>query len=605
MNKIAVCLLTVLINLTCVTLHSQEDRRSAAISNTQSAEVFQHIVEPGQTVYSIARMYGVGEEDIYKLNPQSRTIIKVGDKLQIPQKDAASTITATEDELNYTFHTIAPKETLYSLSKGYNIPAKDIVDANPGLSVASFQIGKTIRIPTTKIEYLPQKDTQPVVREIEYKVERRETMFRLTRKFNITAEELIARNPELKNGVKAGMIIIIPVQTEETVTSNPVASAPRERDINALLSPSKKIEKVDMIKAAILLPFMTEEAIPSSNTARFIEYYEGILLAVDSLKSLGVSIELIVRDTGKGTDKLTQILNDEALQNVQLIIGAVENDQIKPIADFARKHNIKYVIPFTSKNDEVLSNASIFQVNTPHSYLYENASKAAFNQLFYDYNIIFVDTKDKDDKAEFIKRFKLELTNHKVVFRDLVYNAATFVNDVEALLSKSQRNVIIPISGTLEALNKIRGPLRTLVDNRNDYMINMFGYPEWQTYTRDALDDLFALDTYIYTNFYADNMSNEVSKFYSKYKVWFSKNPINTFPKYSILGFDTGMFFFGAINKYGREFEEHLDKINYKSIQTGFEFVRPNNWGGYINTKLFIVHYNKRDYQVVRHEIKK
>ena len=93
------------------------------------------------------------------------------------------------------------------------------------------------------------------------------------------------------------------------------------------------------------------------------------------------------------------------------------------------------------------------------------------------------------------------------------------------------------------------------------------------------------------------------SLFYSKYKTWYSKNVINTFPKYGILGFDTGMFFFDAIKKYGSNFENNLDKIRYKSIQTGFDFERVNNWGGFINTNIFIVHYQS-DFNVTRSEVR-
>lgn len=604
MNKYFIYILAVLINLSSATLYSQERRSRTSETTQQRDGAFLHMIEPGQTVYSIARMYGVGEEDIYRLNPDSRTVIKVGETLRIPQKDAASTITATDEELNFTFHTIQPKETLYSVSRNYQIPAKDIVEANPGLSVETFQIGKTIRIPTLTVENMPQKEIQTVTKEIEYKIARRETMFRLTRKFNISSDELVKRNPQLKNGVRAGMVIKIPVQTEEAVTNNREI-AQSERETNALLNPSKKIEKVNKIKAVVLLPFMTEEPIPSANTARFVEYYEGILLAIDSLKNTGVSIDLTVRDIGVGKQKLPAILKEQPLLEAHLIIGGVDNDQIGMIADFAKDHNIKYVIPFTSRNDDVLSNSSVFQINTPHSYLYEKASIAAYEQLFYDYNIIFVDTKDKDDKAEFTKKFKLHLTKMNVGYKDLVYNPETFVAELETLLSKDKRNAIVPLSGTLEALNKIRTPLRSIADAKPEFMINLFGYPEWQTYTRDALDDFFALNTYIYSNFYADNLSSEVSKFYSKYKLWFSKNPINSFPKYCILGFDTAMFFFGAINQYGVGFEDHLGKIKYKSLQTGFDFIRPNNWGGYINTNLFIVHYDKRSYAAVRYDLKR
>ena len=605
MKKAVVYTLFFILNLIGITHYAQENRRESSRINAQAEETFFHTIEAGQTVYSIARMYGVGEDDLYRMNPKSKELIKVGEKLRIPQKEAASKITAAKDELDYAFHTIEAKETLYALSKTYNVPAKEIMEANPGLSIATFSTGKTIRIPTASMGNVSQKEEKLAAKEIEYKVEKRETMFRLTRKFNITSEELIKRNPELKNGVKAGMTLKIPVSSVETVnTYITTVSEPREREVNAMLNTSNKIENVSVIKAVVLLPFMTGEATTSQETPRLVEYYEGLLLAVDSLKNRGISISLTVRDTGKGTQKLQQILKERALQEANLIIGAVDNDQINMIADFAKKNEIKYVIPFSASNDEVLSNSNVFLVNTPQSYMNERAAKAAFDQLFYDYNIIFVDTKDRDDKAEFVKRFKLELTNRKVVFRDLVYNQETFAKDVEGLLSKSVRNVVIPISSTLETLNKIRIPLRMIADARPEYILNLFGYREWQTYTRDALDDLFALDTYIFTNFYADNMSQEVLKFNTKYKIWFSKHQLTTFPKYGIWGFDTGMFFFDAIHKYGVNFENHLDKMRYKSLQTGFDFVRPNNWGGYINTNIFIVHYNKRDYTVVRHDIK-
>ena len=182
-------------------------------------------------------------------------------------------------------------------------------------------------------------------------------MYRICRKFNISSYELIKLNPKLKEGVKAGMTIKIPVQAEENMTTEPATTMLSERDVNALLSEPKSIERVNSVKVALLLPFMTNEAIPSTETQRFIEYYEGFLLAVDSLKNTGCSIDLSVYDTGNGTKKLKEILKEDALKNANLIIGAVQNDQIGPVAEFAQKNNIKYVIPFTSKNDDVLSNA--------------------------------------------------------------------------------------------------------------------------------------------------------------------------------------------------------------------------------------------------------
>jgi hypothetical protein len=95
-----------------------------------------------------------------------------------------------------------------------------------------------------------------------------------------------------------------------------------------------------------------------------------------------------------------------------------------------------------------------------------------------------------------------------------------------------------------------------------------------------------------------------VTRFNTKYRLWYSKNLSNSFPKFGILGFDTGMFFLESIARYGVNFETGLDKINYKSLQTGFKFQRVNNWGGFVNTNLFLVHYNKENYQISRHVLK-
>ena len=602
MNKISIYALTFFLSLSSVTVYSQKNNKQVIFTNEQGSDIFYHTIERGQTVYAIATMYGVSVEDIYRLNPESKEGIKAGSTLRIPQKDSAIAPSGKAD--NYTYHTIQPKETLYSLSIKYSVPATDIIAANPGLSTSTFTIGKNIRIPPTRLETLPTTEKKTVQKEMEYTIQKKETMYRICRKFDISSAELLRLNPELKNGVKAGMVIKIPVAGEEVITQN--MRQPEEREVNALLSTPKDIKKVNRIQVALLLPFMTNETTQSSATSRFVEYYEGLLLAVDSLRNMGTSIELSVYDTGNGTKKVKEILKEDALSNANLIIGAVQNDQIGFIADVAQKHNIKYVIPFTSKNYDVLSNANVYQVNTPHSYLYSKAAQAGCD-LFSDYNIILVNIKDKEEKPEFIKAFKTEMQQRDIPFKEVTYKGDTFATDIEAAMVRDKRNVVLPTSASLDAVNKIKAPLRMLSELKEEekepYMVNLFGYPEWQTYTRECLEDFYALNTYIYSNFYADNLSPEVHSFYSDYKNWYSKNLINTFPKYGILGFDTGMYFLGAINKYGSNFENNLDKIHYKSIQTGFDFHRVNNWGGFINTNLFIVHY-KNDYTVTRSEVR-
>ncbi|MDH6313423.1 LysM repeat protein [Parabacteroides sp. PFB2-10] len=601
MNRHSLFLCIILLITALSGLQAQVNNNGQAIaSNVQGDDIFYHTIERGQTVYSIATMYGVSQDDIYRLNPGSKEGIRAGDVLKVPQRDVAVNPVEADDSDMYIYHTIQPKETLYSLSKRYKVQAPDIVRANPGLTVLKY--GQTIRIPATRIEELPTTEVKTVRKELEYKVERWQTIYRISRKFNISSAELIRLNPQLKDGLKEGMVLKIPMQSEEIVTEE-VSRPMSEREVNALLTETKPVERVDLMKVALLLPFSTtdRQAIP-----RFVEYYEGLLLAVDSLKNRGCSLELSVYDTGDGLVKVNQILNEPALQEANLIIGAVQNDQIHRISEFAQEKQIKYVIPFTSRNDDVLSNAYAYQVNTPHSYLYANAAKAGCD-LFTNDNIIILKIGDKDEKTEFIQAFKGEMEQRNIPHKELSFTRETFVDDIQSLLDSERRNIVLPTSSSLEALNNVRSHLRMLSEipynDHPPYSINLFGYPEWQTYTQHALDDLYALNTYIYSFFYADNLSQDVQSFYSNYKNKFSKNLINSFPKYGILGFDTAMFFFDALRQYGANFETNLDKFDHKSLQTGFNFERVNNWGGFINTNVFIVQY-RDDYTVVRNNIR-
>jgi LysM repeat protein/ABC-type branched-subunit amino acid transport system substrate-binding protein len=599
-----ITLFALLLGIFCSTVINTSAQIDRTVTNDaqQEEDIFYHTVERGQTVYSIAKMYDVKVGDIYRLNWGSEETIRAGDKLKIPQKKiAGASVSGTTSDDSYIYHTIQARETLYGVSRQYGVSGESIVEANPGLSHESFSIGKTIRIPTGK----KQKQTAAIVenqrgtKEIYYIVPARGTIYGICRTFRTSERELLKLNPELSGGLRTGMTLRIPLRINEK--DLPKEAEPDAREVNAMLDTKRETKRVNAAKIALLLPYNADKTTTNAARERITEFYEGMLLAVDSLRNMGYSTELFVHDTGDGTATLQKILKTESrtLKEVNLIIGGVSNEQIKLIADFAKTNKIKYVIPFSPRNDDVLDNAYIFQINAPHNYLYANASYAGAN-LFAKYNILFLDTKDRDEQADFIKEFKRDLKERNITYKEVVYDANDFPATMKKQLSASKPNVIIPVSSSLEALTKIKTVLRMIAEKQTEYVINLFGYPVWHTYSKDCLDDFHALDTYIYSPFYADNLNPGVKAFYENYKHWYSKNPASTmYPKYALLGFDTGMFFFEALQKYGVNFENNLSEIDYNSLQTGFHFERVNNWGGFINTNIYIIHYNK-DYTITR-----
>ena len=129
--------------------------------------------------------------------------------------------------------------------------------------------------------------------------------------------------------------------------------------------------------------------------------------------------------------------------------------------------------------------------------------------------------------------------------------------------------------------------------------MHLFGYPEWQTYTQDFLANFYELDTYFYSSFYTNNLFPAAVNFTHTYRHWYSKDMANIYPKYGMLGFDIGYFFLKGLSQQGNKLEENLGRVKVVPIQTGFKFERVNNWGGFINRKIFFVHFSQ-DYELVK-----
>lgn len=550
---------------------------------------FSHIVERGQSLYSIAQMYRVNQEDIIRLNPGCQNKIYAGETLRIPQH--------SKQENSDQFHTIQSGETLYQLTVKYHVTAQDICAANPGLSAQNFQAGKVIRIPVSAPENTvdtptapqQQQGVQPTVKpryEEMHKVKRRETIFSISRKYKISEEELIAANPEIRKGLKKGMWLCIPSPKQASVEKKPETQRqPTDQELFNLAEPEK--QHISTVKAAVLLPFTQDK--------RMIEYYEGILMAVDSLKRTGTSIDLQVYNTGN-PQAVNSILSKPEMQQVNVIFGPTKSSEIKQVAQFAQKYKIRLVIPFSSKENEVFNNPYVYMVNTPQSYIYSEVYEHFFRN-FRNMNIVFLESREHHEKDDFIKGLKNEMDVRGISYHSL--KDTDQLPRIDAVTDTLKNNIFIPTTGNSISLTRVVPQLTQLTRLHPTAEIHLFGYPEWQTYTVDYLDSFFNLSTYFYSSFYTNNLLPAAKIFIQKYRKWYSKEMAMSYPKYGMLGFDTSFFFLKGLSRYGSELEENLDNMNLTPIQTGFKFQRVNNWGGFVNKKVFFVNFSK-NYELIK-----
>lgn len=593
---------------------------------------FLHTVTKGQGLYSISRMYGVTEAEIVALNPGSDVVIKVGQQLRIPQKSGELHM----ENDGQRFHTIKTGETLYRLTVIYGVSAREICEANPGLSAQNFKVGQVIVIPAgnvTQQTETGQRVTKPdpMIGKVgekkvqkqeekkekkrcrtEHQVKRRENIYRLSRMYGITELELVEANPELKSRkLKRGETICIPYAKKEQkegksdgigqtddmdrVEEEKPAVVPTNEQLFAGIR--GRGEDIGQIKAAIILPFMLEEDSITNDQMKMVEYYEGFLMAVDSLKKIGVSVDLHVYDSGDEKQSIAPILARPEMKEMNVIFGPMHSRHIAEAADFVDSMHVKMVVPFERNVDEVFTNPYIYQVNTPQSYFYNEVTDHFIRQ-FAQPNVIFFESPEEDNDP-YVASLMQELGMRDIPYTVLPADTATNKDTIRSRLDIERKNILMMTSSGSGSLNNMIPVFQLLVRDTATvaYDIQLFGYPQYQVYTNNHLASFYEIDTYFYSSFYTNNLLPAAVDFHRNFRRTYSKEIVNRFPKYAMLGFDTGFYFLKALHLYGSDMEYRLDEMEYTPIQTGFKFERVNNWGGFINRKVFFVHMS-RDYML-------
>ncbi len=427
-----------------------------------------------------------------------------------------------------------------------------------------------------------------------YHAETSEGLYSIGRKFGMKPEEILESNPELReNGVKANQRILIPVYQRKIKNTIIKETTPAPEPLINVAQTFQKAKKMGEVNVALILPFLiSTDGGATSSSARFIDFYEGLLLALENLKNQNISVNLYVYDTGKPNEELNSILNKPGMEDIDLIIGPVSSEQIPVVSDFAARRKVPLVLPFSSRSEDANDNPYVFLINVPKDNLYSETANR-FYETFNDASITFLhlDGEDKEDKAGLIEALKTKLKKQNMPYKEITKTEENLF-ELENELSHDKENVVVPTSGSNRVLRTMLPALRTITEKDSivSTKITMFGFPEWQL-EKEYMDQFHALNTYIYSSFYDNVFSEESATFYNRFQSWFSKEVIQIYPKYSMLGYDTGLFFIKAVHLFGSKGVRQIASYKMKSIQTGFNFKKASEKGGYINQNVYFVNY--------------
>jgi LysM repeat protein len=602
-----------------------------------------HLVKKGETAYSISRAYGITVEELTKENPPAVYGVNEGQALRIPiipvVEESPSTslpVKKQRDESKFIYHDLKPGETVYFLSKAYGVSENEIIQSNPGIDINKLPVGSEIAVPRREFMSDRQKFDDQEKKYIYHKVLKGESLSSIAEKYGLTVRQLRKENRDLRFPQVGDFVRISGVNLAEAEEIEPVKTDTVEVIVEEPLTkierPAGYLPVKDLqgsLDVAVLLPFYLKEnaeriEIDSSKTLNgkkikkpikrtedwiypysldFVEMYQGILLAADTLRSLGLNITLYPFDIKIDTISVTRLIASGKLAEMDLIIGPVYSYNLTKIAAYARDLNIPVVSPVPLINNSALSdNPTLFMANSS----LEIAQKALSKKIseYYDHNFVFIHS-DTSGIDEDVKRFKnmiftelsYKLPYEDIKFKELVfYSRSMFDNDsinrLSHALSEQSKNIVIIASEEApvisEAIMDVHGLSRK-------FDVKVFGYPAMRDL--DNLDPkyFFDLDIMIYSPYWIDYSKNDVKQFNSDFRQKFLTEPSEK--SYAWQGYDIAYYFLSGIAMNGKNFIAN-PVIHYPDLlQTEYDFIRIASDTGFENQKLFLVRYTK-DYEV-------
>ena len=518
-----------------------------------------HKVQKKETLFSISQDYGVTPEEIVKLNPDADKKLKKGMTLTIPQPTPPA-----PKAMHYGAHTVKKGETVFSISQQYGIGKDDIIKYNPSVA-QELQEGRVLLIAQEEGNQGAEAQTNGYKF---HKVQKEETIFSISQKYNVTQNEIISLNPDVKTELLSDKVLLIP-----EISSADMATAPKNE-----------------VNVALALPFnfseVTENSALDGKTEKFLELYQGMLIAIDSLKRRGLSINLHVYDSGNDETDAKLMLAHSELKDMDFIIGPAYASQIKILADYAAIHKVKLIVPFSSKSEETVNNPYVFQINTPqdqHNYL----TAKAIIETFKGANIVLLSFKNDvyNTKTALKDTLGKMMTARNIKFRTITYSS---IESLKKELSAKEENVLITLTNNQVALNQILPVINMMGDK---YTVSTVGFPEWQSY-QSISKDLFRVNTYIPSTFYIEFKNEDVKRYLKSFRETYNAEPENLQPQYGMLGYDLMMYFSDAVSCFGHNFENKLTEVKYKPLQSGLTFKKISGNGGYYNGSVFLTNHN-------------
>ena len=576
-----------------------EDRKIEETGDPASfaaGSFFDHTIVSGETMWSLTRKYNVTEEQLKKFNPVLQNSFPAGVTIKIPV--AANEMVSAEPvhEEAFNRHVVNAGETLYGLASKYDITIPDIRQFNPQLEQRNPVVGETILIP--RKEKTEVTRTEPQMTEDSLRLELPEFQGRL---YEIEVPVIVPDNCRPNNNISSGttyeVALFLPlfVYVNDTLNKRAV-----KKEVPGYLTESDNYLEGDTLvemdePEEMFYGFFRE-------SENYLKFYEGVLLAVDSLQKSGMRIVLNVFDTQQNPDTVRKFIYAASFLETDLIIGPVFPNIQKEVAAIAAKNRIPIISPLSAQSNDLANNPYYFQINPSRDFLITKTAELISDE-YYNSNFVVIRTSHSGNLPEAkvvdIVREKLSPSGFWNNPRGLQFNSYNFSSEGPGGLSrvlKGDRENVIFVSSMNE------GDLSVVLSNINNlagkFPVTLVGFNRYEQFNSIQEDFFHNLKLHYVAPYWTDYTHPGTIRFIKKFRQYFHTDPGN----YGMQGYDVAFYFLSALKNYGKDFQDCLPYLQVHLSQGNYKFEKQSQFGGYMNEGVSIISY-ERNYDIIRKRV--
>ena len=534
------------------------------VNSSNGRQYYQYTVQPRQTFYSLCRTFSISQEELQAMNPFLADGLKAGQVLTIPVNPVPQAAAGPEQPAPIAAAADG-REPVAATDSG------ESVSETPAVQETAASEAIASETAAGPAPYQPADGRWYTV------TARKEYLSDIALANGTDVATLRLLNVNVPDELRRGSRLILPALPSEQPMAEDILVPEETPDTLA------EVPAPDHVSVALLLPFMLDDT-TGITSERYMEFYEGMLLAADTLRRLGHSADLAVYDVGHSLWRMQKVLSDNDFSTVTHVVAYANADQVDTLSDWAREHQVKLVMPFSSRIAQTASNPYMIQVNPPHALTYE-ALLAQDTALLSGKNILLLRNynEESDERSQLFRSFRQKLISHGISFHELVeYQDDEHFQDTLAFYLKNHaENLVVPAPSSLTDANRVIGMVAAAKNQHNSScVVSMYGYPEWLALNKNTLPVLHSLNTTLYANYYADFEREDLRRFQVLYSRCFGKDLLNTIPRYGLMGYDLLLWMAGGFSQ-----------VDVKPLQHTMDLVQPTAGGGLYNRSVVLLNY--------------